>query len=265
MRWIRNIKAIGFDLDGTLYPADAIPKSLIRTKQIETIAQVNGWSDLRAEQELMALLVELGSNTKAMTALGVNGTSFFTDIWDNLPLEQYIIRDDLVVQMFIQLKNKYRLFIISNSNRRDQIEKKLELIGLQPAWFEPIVSTVEVGKVKPEPEPFLTALSKMPDLTVGEVLYVGDRVETDVVGAKRVGMRACLVGKGELDLRIKGAVGEQHDNWSGSMASDETDKLLPESSGKQAGGEQRAETQPDLVVEGVVDLGEVLGKKSMEI
>jgi FMN phosphatase YigB (HAD superfamily) len=52
-----------------------------------------------------------------------------------------------------------------------------------------------LGSVKPDPEPFIKCIELL-ILTANEVLYVGDRIETDVTGAKSVGMRAALVGVG---------------------------------------------------------------------
>lgn len=194
MDWVKNIQAIGWDLDGTLYPPDSIPHGVIRDRQIEAIMLENGWSKEQARGEFGEKILELGSSTKSMTALGVDGAQFFREIWDSLPLEKYVKRDPKIVKLFKNLR-QYRHFMVSNSNMVSQIENKLRLIGLSKDKFEVIISTTdELGVVKPDPRPFVVALEKM-GLKADQTLYVGDRVETDIVGAKNVGMRTCLVGR----------------------------------------------------------------------
>jgi FMN phosphatase YigB (HAD superfamily) len=51
-----------------------------------------------------------------------------------------------------------------------------------------IVLSSEVGKRKPHPAIFERALSEL-DVRSDEALFVGDRLDADVFGAARVGMR----------------------------------------------------------------------------
>lgn len=190
--WLKDIKAIGWDLDGTLYPSDAIPGGLIREKQIEVITKINSWTSEMAKMEFQKKLDVLGSNTKSMSALGVDGPAFFREFWEKLPFEKYVKRDNQLIEMFASLK-AYRHFIVSNSNQDSIIIRKLAAVGLSQDFFEVIVSTDKLGAVKPDPEPFMVALNEM-GLQSNQTLYVGDRVETDIVGARGVGMRTCLVG-----------------------------------------------------------------------
>jgi len=201
--WIPEIKAIGWDLDGTLYPKHAIPGKAIRGRQYSLVAKANNWSYQKAKEEYEKKVAKVRSNTKTMTALGVDGSKFFTDLWDMLDLGKYIKRDLMMVKTIKRLKGM-RHFILSNSNRMDQINKKLRLIGLNPNKFEVIVSTVGLGAVKPDPKPFRKALRQM-NLKPEEVMFVGDRAETDVMGANNMGMRSCLVrGRSqEADVCLK--------------------------------------------------------------
>ena len=201
--WIPKIKAVGWDLDGTLYSKKTVPWRLIRRRQYLAVAKANGWSYQRAKKEYEKKLRVLGSNTRTMTALGIDGPGFFTDLWDSLDLEKYIKKDNRMRKTINSLKHLQH-FIISNSNRLDQIETKLRLIGLSAKMFRTIVSTVGLGVVKPDVKPFKLALKQL-KVKAEEVLYVGDRVGTDVRGANRAGMRSCLV-KGrsqEADVCLK--------------------------------------------------------------
>jgi FMN phosphatase YigB (HAD superfamily) len=207
MKQITGVKAVGWDLDGTLYPPDSIPREVIeqlKWKRLQGEYPDKNFGELRKEYE--ALYTQLHSHTKTLTAMGINGVEFFTNVWDELALVNYIYKDERVVEMVRGMSAKGLVqFVLSNSNRLDQIEQKLTLIGFEPHHdFVFLLSTVEMGAVKPDPVPFLEALSILreklgEDLTAAEVLYVGDRVKTDVEGARRVGMKTCLVwGASEL-------------------------------------------------------------------
>ena len=192
--WISEILALGWDLDGTLYrsfPGETELTDMIRKRQLAAVASKQGWDLRRTQREYRKRYLELGSNTKTMTSFGIDGVDFFTSIWDEIDLKKYIQRDGRITELFERLPGK-RHFLISNSNRIDQIEKKLHLIGLDPNVFELIVSTVDLKAVKPDPKPFLVALEKL-QLKPGQVLFIGDRVTTDIMGARGVGMRTCMV------------------------------------------------------------------------
>jgi putative hydrolase of the HAD superfamily len=73
-------------------------------------------------------------------------------------------------------------------------ELKLEYLGLGDCW-DTLLCSEETGRLKPDPAPFL-ALAKNMGLPPQRLLYVGNSVSYDIIGAKRVGMRAALVGPG---------------------------------------------------------------------
>lgn len=207
-KWMNNIKAVGWDLDGTLYEPDSIPWELVENARLKKVMEKTGWSESKSRKEYERIYNQLNSNTKTLTALGVGGEGFFTQLWDDLSLQNYIKADGKVGKIIEKVSSLgYRQFVLSNSNREDQIERKLKLIGIDTSLFEFLVATVGLGAVKPDAKPFLEALRMLNKDTSGSnleveaqnVLYVGDRERTDVVGAKRVGMKTCLVwGKSEL-------------------------------------------------------------------
>jgi len=94
-------------------------------------------------------------------------------------------------------KEGYCLGIISNSDGR--VESQLLETGLRER-FSFVIDSFVVKCEKPDPEIFLMALDKS-GLSPNEVLFVGDFVNIDYVGAKRVGMSAVIIDP--LDLRKK--------------------------------------------------------------
>lgn len=87
-----------------------------------------------------------------------------------------------------QLSARFRLGLISNYPDARAIRHSLDRVGLAQ-WFEVVVVSADVGRVKPHPLVFETALSEMnarPETT----LYVGDNWLGDIQGAKRLGLKA---------------------------------------------------------------------------
>ena len=100
-----------------------------------------------------------------------------------------------------------RLGIISNSVWPGWlIEADLEREGIREL-FECVVVSSDVGQRKPGPKIFEKALEEL-GLAAGDCVFVGDSIQTDVVGARQVQMRAILVERApepgpEPDARIR--------------------------------------------------------------
>jgi len=87
------------------------------------------------------------------------------------------------------LRNRgLRLALVSNTASPDWLLRPvLERQGLVER-VDAIVLSSEVGKRKPHPEMFERALAEL-EVRPEEALFVGDRLDADVLGASRAGMR----------------------------------------------------------------------------
>ncbi len=209
--WIGKVKAVGFDVDGTLYHA---PKELeeffgekLRQEIFEELAEKLGVNLVEAEKIYWRKKNLLGSNTATMESFGFDGERFFQELFDQFPLEKYLEKDERLVKMLAELEEDYRLFLISNGTGK-QVRRKLKLLGIEEDWFESFVTCYDYGWVKPQLEPFLKVTEEM-GLEPNECLYVGDRCETDAVGAKNAGMRVAIIGRecGEADVKLDSVYG----------------------------------------------------------
>jgi putative hydrolase of the HAD superfamily len=70
-------------------------------------------------------------------------------------------------------------------------ERKLEHLGLDGYW-DTVICSEQVNRLKPDPAPFLELAWRMA-LPPEQILYVGNSVSYDILGAKRQGMKAALV------------------------------------------------------------------------
>lgn len=90
-----------------------------------------------------------------------------------------------------RLRGRFRLGLVSNYPCARSIRHSLEQHELH-RWFDVVVVSGEVGRVKPHPQVFEAALSRMqarPEAT----LFIGDNWLGDIQGAKRYGMKAALI------------------------------------------------------------------------
>lgn len=71
------------------------------------------------------------------------------------------------------------------------IDVRVNALGLS-GYIDAVVSSADVGLAKPDAGPFLKALELL-RVDPHEALFVGDRAETDVAGARAAGMRAVLL------------------------------------------------------------------------
>ncbi|BDR91297.1 haloacid dehalogenase [Vulcanisaeta souniana JCM 11219] len=119
----------------------------------------------------------------------------------------------------------YRLGMVTNTDGEPGLKRdRLRRDGVYDFFDLIIVAGDDTEHVKPHPEPFLKALRVL-GVEGREAVYVGDRVSTDVPGAKAVGMYAVIVDR------------------SGSLGIDDL------------GGGSR----PDFIISSLLDLPQILG------
>jgi len=105
--------------------------------------------------------------------------------------EAATIMDEADRQCLVELKNKYKLGLVTNFAYAPSIPRllrKFELEGI----FDAVIVSAEVGWVKPHPLVFrcaMQALNCEPD----ELIFVGDDLDADIAGAETVGMTPVLI------------------------------------------------------------------------
>ncbi|PIZ51430.1 hypothetical protein COY27_03505 [Candidatus Woesearchaeota archaeon CG_4_10_14_0_2_um_filter_33_13] len=97
-----------------------------------------------------------------------------------------------VTEMLHQLKSKYKLILVSNSDciSIERVLDKFELRNL----FDNIFLSYKVGLIKTDKNFFKHVLSEL-GLNVEDCIMVGDSIQSDVMSAKRIGMKAILIDR----------------------------------------------------------------------
>ena len=86
-----------------------------------------------------------------------------------------------------------RVVVVSNWDR--SLGRALAQAGLD-GLVDGVVSSAQVGRAKPAPEPFRAGLA-LAGVEAGAALFVGDSPDTDIAGARAAGIRAVLVARAE--------------------------------------------------------------------
>jgi putative hydrolase of the HAD superfamily len=96
------------------------------------------------------------------------------------------------------LRERYRLAVVSNFDYSPTCVTILEREGIAHL-FETIVISDAVGWRKPKPVIFETALGRM-QVAPDAALFVGDRADIDVIGARGVGMPTAWINREAASL-----------------------------------------------------------------
>jgi len=110
---------------------------------------------------------------------------------------------DETIDMLNFLKQKGIKMALTSNCPFNNVEPVLEKFDMAK-FFDRINMSWETGKLKHEPESFENILRAL-GLKHGDVLMVGDSLETDIAGAEKVGIKAVLVdrrGKREYENKV---------------------------------------------------------------
>lgn len=204
-----RIKAIFFDLDGTLVDTDdAIlealagrlerfsglfpernPRRFLRRTMLAAEGPVNHVVTLLDMVGLDDNLFSIGDGLRRLRGMAVQGR---------------FVAVEGVVEMIRALCGAYRLGIITTRSRRDA-SAFLQQFGLE-GLFQVIATREDTRRLKPHPEPIYYAIERV-GLSTTECAMVGDTA-VDIISAKAAGSYAIgvLCGFGECeDLAMAGA------------------------------------------------------------
>lgn len=187
--WITDLKYIIWDLDGTLYEITDELFSKIRFNVYQMVANLKDISLNEAKSIYQNLYERLHSNTLVLESLGINVVD--SEKMFNETQLAAIQADEKLVKQLLQL-NSFEHIICTNAPLKYSL-MKLEKIGFSLSFFKKIISAPdETGELKPSIEPYQYLLD-FTQVSPQEHLFVGDRYETDLATAKKIGMYTALV------------------------------------------------------------------------
>ncbi|MBI2102825.1 HAD family hydrolase [Candidatus Woesearchaeota archaeon] len=189
------IKVLFFDFWGTLVENGVWSP----IKQVKTILGIKDpFSEYVVKMEKAMMTRSFSSLREAFQALCVEFNVSCTE--ENLDLlvgmwnKSWMLAKpyEEVVEVLQQLTQDYTLVLVSNTDCFS-INSVLEKYALKQ-YFEKIVFSCEIGKIKTDEDFFPTVLREL-QVSPEECLMVGDSLQSDIEPAERVGMHAVLVDR----------------------------------------------------------------------
>ncbi|MBF9127819.1 HAD family hydrolase [Plantactinospora sp. S1510] len=96
-----------------------------------------------------------------------------------------------VADLLSGLADDYRLAVVSNTHHAPLVPTHLAAMGVT-SLFDAVITSVRVGWRKPDPRIYAAALGEL-GVAAESVVFVGDTIEPDYHGPRRLGMRAFLI------------------------------------------------------------------------
>jgi putative hydrolase of the HAD superfamily len=185
-----QIKAVAFDIDGTLYPDykmffASIPLVVHNLRFINNFRivrkQIRHHRDVKdfyaLQSHLLAQRMRI-SEEKARQRI----TKIIYSQWPEVFC--HIKPYPGVKEILLKLKKMdIKIGVLSDL----PVQKKLNHLKLEGIW-DCAFSSEETGYLKPHPQPFLELLRRL-HTSAEETLYVGNNYQYDIVGASRVGIK----------------------------------------------------------------------------
>ena len=206
------IKAVGFDLDGTLYPGKLMylfsaDLALRHPALLSAYGKSRRALHAEARLDMAAAAAAAPDPSRPFRArqaapiaasLGIGATEAARAV------EQVIYAAMAERFRFIKpfrgvipclealRKSGLRLGLLSDLPP----PRKTELLGLE-GRFDTLLCSEDSGALKPSRKPFL-ALAEALGVEPGSILYVGNKREFDIEGARAAGMMSALMGRGDV-------------------------------------------------------------------
>ena len=236
------IKAVFFDLDGTLCDSDTAWYTAVKdtfqlfrkyVKDVREESLTNAWETVHHK-----LFQQLDSGKCSMAEVrDLRFQCLFEEL--NLPQSQiteelneflskrYItslcLYEDVAV---LEKLHEYHVGIITNGAHDEHTDSQLSKVrhlGLND-HIQSLTISGEIGIRKPNFEIFKVAC-KRADVLLEEAAFVGDSIQNDIIGANRAGMTSILIDRKSTILNPKDA--EERPDYSISNLYDVSKCLIP--------------------------------------
>ena len=185
-----------FDMDGTLYSLGGTyltsPLFIEIHSRIDSFIQKQlGLNSTEVSLEKERLMNIYGEHLSIALEKehGIDRMLFFNTLWD-VEVEKFVPKNPALKELFSRLNGN--VAILTNAPRiwADKVLKHLEIFDL----VNPLIFTGEGDVRKPNPQQFIQVCQAL-DVEAKNVCSIGDQEESDIIPAKKLGMKTVIVGK----------------------------------------------------------------------
>lgn len=192
-------KALIFDMDGTIYKfkegsfrSSNLNKEILENARLYIMEKLNKNKE-EASKLLKEIKKEYGEHISIALEqnFGLDRYEYFNKTW-NIPAKKYIRKDPGLAKIFKKLKKNFTLVLLSDAPKV-WIKNVLEELNLKDIFDNNIYSGD--GNVrKGFHNAFKNIINKL-KLKPSDCIVFGDQEETDIIPAKKKGLKTVFVGK----------------------------------------------------------------------
>lgn len=195
----KNITAVGFDLDGTLYAQSSqMDDRIVELFSIRVLAKIPELKTLEAAQAFGEKKYrELESRKKTLEAIGyTNANEVMHEIFQEADSSQFLNRDERLIETLQAIrKNKKYLYLITTAPSKEG-KAKLEKLGVNERIFDLLVyGDNPLIAERPKDEVAFRHAITSSGIPAEQHVYIGDREKADILAPQAVGMKTIAVGK----------------------------------------------------------------------
>lgn len=189
--WLKDIKVLVWDLDGTLYQEKPALKKEIYQHVLSLISQKKNINLQQAGKLYDQLHQKLKSSTLVLADCGIEKKIILEGEWFSLPQLKYLDEDPRISRLFSKL-SKFKHIMLTNSNF-NSMKLKLKKLALDQNCFEKIFTVGNDYKmIKPNLLAF-KAVVQYTKMKPYQHLFIGDSEDKEMIPAKKLGMHTCFV------------------------------------------------------------------------
>ncbi len=190
--WLKDIKYLVWDVDGTFYDFKKAKKYENQFQKLffKGLQEVWGMSLAEAKQRFWQRHKSLNGFSVTLRSFGIDPPEFNSlKVYSRLDLENLMPK---AARLNRELKKiSLKQGIMSNNDKKTLI-RKLTSLGIDQTTFSFILSSFDYNIFKPDIKIFQIML-KQTKVPASKVLYIGDSVTKDILPPKSLGIRTCLV------------------------------------------------------------------------
>ncbi|HVM77153.1 MAG TPA: HAD family hydrolase [Candidatus Paceibacterota bacterium] len=193
----RDIRAVGFDLDGTMYAQSPLmdekivqlfaEKVLAKKPELGTIAAAKEFSEKKYR--------ELESRKKTLELVGYsNAGEIMEGIFREADSAQFLERDEKLIGLLHEIRKAKEYVYLVTTAPADEMEKKLARLGVKKDIFNLIVNGNDPHIAqKPKDGNVFSYVVEQSGIPAGNHVYIGDREKSDILAPQSIGMRTIAV------------------------------------------------------------------------
>ena len=197
-------KVIGFDLDGTLYRTNEKMDNQIKEYIFMRASEMLNREYLTVRKSFDENYSKNRSGSKSLQIIGIetnNAKNLMQSALENINID-FIEKDKRLIKLIKDIHEKYKLFMIT-SNKKSIAIKKLDALDVDYRLFDPLIS-YENNLFREDMSAF-RYIAKEFRVNYNDILFVGDREQTDIIPAKKIGIKTAIVNSESklADFRLK--------------------------------------------------------------